>query len=156
MTTSTTPTSKDTTWESPAHKRTVYGVLAIVAIAILFDGYDLVIYGAVLPNLLADPTQIGQLSAGVAGTLGSWAMIGVTIGALSAGAIGDRLGRRRVFLTAIAWFSIGMALTAFSTSILAFGVLRFFTGLGVGIIVATGGAIVAEFAPAGHRSMQWR
>src|SRR5699024_2637185 len=70
MTTSTTPTSKYTTWESPAHKRTVYGVLAIVAIAILFDGYDLVIYGAVLPNLLADPTQIGQLSAGVAGTLG--------------------------------------------------------------------------------------
>src|SRR5699024_2024621 len=39
-----------------------------------------------------------------------------------------------------------------STSILAFGVLRFFTGLGVGIIVATGGAIVAEFAPAGRRN----
>ena len=153
MTTSSTlPSKASKTWESPAHKRTVYGVLAIVAVAILFDGYDLVIYGAVLPNLLADPTQIGQLSPAVAGTLGSWAMIGVTIGALSAGAIGDRLGRRRVFLTAIAWFSLGMALTALSTSVLAFGVLRFFTGLGVGIIVATGGAIVAEFAPAGRRN----
>ncbi|WP_354666365.1 MFS transporter, partial [Corynebacterium stationis] len=116
------PSKASKTWESPAHKRTVYGVLAIVAVAILFDGYDLVIYGAVLPNLLADPTQIGQLSPAVAGTLGSWAMIGVTIGALSAGAIGDRLGRRRVFLTAIAWFSLGMALTALTTSVLAFGV----------------------------------
>src|SRR5699024_5539916 len=92
MTTSSTlPSKASKTWESPAHKRTVYGVLAIVATAILFDGYDLVIYGAVLPNLLADPTQIGQLSPAVAGTLGSWAMIGVTIGALSAGAIGDPL-----------------------------------------------------------------
>ena len=153
MTTSSTkPQASSQIWESPAHKRTVYGVLAIVAITILFDGYDLVIYGAVLPNLLADPSQIGQLSPGVAGTLGSWAMIGVTIGALSAGAIGDRLGRRRVFLTAIAWFSIGMGLTALTTSVFAFGALRFFTGLGVGIIVATGGAIVAEFAPAGRRN----
>ena len=153
MTTSSTNLkAKDTTWESPAHKRTVYGVLAIVTIAILFDGYDLVIYGAVLPNLLADPSQIGELRPAVAVTLGSWAMIGVTIGALTAGAIGDRLGRRRVFLTAIAWFSIGMALTALTTSVFAFGALRFFTGLGVGIIVATGGAIVAEFAPAGRRN----
>lgn len=95
MTTSSTkPQASSQIWESPAHKRTVYGVLAIVAITILFDGYDLVIYGAVLPNLVADPSQIGQLSPGVAGTLGSWVMIGVTIGALSAGAIGDRLGRR--------------------------------------------------------------
>lgn len=153
MTTSATkPNTADKTWESPAHRRTVYGVLAIVAIAILFDGYDLVVYGAVLSTLLADPTHIGELSPAVGGTLGSWAMIGVTIGALSAGAIGDRLGRRRVFLTAIAWFSIGMGLTALSTSIFAFGALRFFTGLGVGIIVATGGAIVAEYAPAGRRN----
>src|SRR5690625_8015138 len=101
MTTSSTlPSKASKTWESPAHKRTVYGVLSIVAIAILFDGYDLVIYGAVLPNLLADPTQIGSLSPAVAGTLGSWAMIGGTIGALSAGASGDRPGPRAAFLPA--------------------------------------------------------
>src|SRR5699024_8179059 len=76
MTTSTTPTSKDTTWESPAHKRTVYVRSAILAIAILSDGYDLVIIGAALPYLLADPTQIGQLTIGIAGTLASWAIIG--------------------------------------------------------------------------------
>lgn len=45
-----------------------------------------------------------------------------------------------------------MGLTALTTSVFAFGALRFFTGLGVGIIVATGGAIVAEFAPAGSRN----
>ncbi|MCS5478751.1 aromatic acid/H+ symport family MFS transporter [Corynebacterium sp. YIM 101645] len=141
------------TWASPAHRRTVYLVLAVVGISILFDGYDLVIYGAVLSSLLEDPSHIGQLSPAVAGTLGSYAMIGVLIGALSAGAIGDRIGRRKVMLTAIAWFSVGMGLTAMATSITMFGFLRFVTGLGVGMIVATGGAIIAEFAPANRRNL---
>ncbi|MDR7330083.1 MFS transporter [Corynebacterium guangdongense] len=148
-----TSTSADTTWQSPRHRRTVYMILAIVGISILFDGYDLVVYGAVLSDLLDNPHHIGQLSPAVAGTLGSWAMIGVMIGALSAGAVGDRLGRRKVMITAIIWFSLGMAATAMATSILAFGALRFATGLGVGMIVATGGAIIAEFAPAGRRNL---
>ena len=141
------------TWASPAHRRTVYLVLAVVGISILFDGYDLVIYGAVLNTLLEDPSHIGQLSPAVAGTLGSYAMIGVLVGALSAGAFGDRLGRRKVMLIAIAWFSVGMALTALSTSIVMFGFLRFLTGVGVGMIVATGGATIAEFAPRNRRNL---
>ncbi|MDV8000726.1 aromatic acid/H+ symport family MFS transporter [Rhodococcus sp. IEGM 1408] len=140
-------------WESPAHKRTVYGVLAVVALAILFDGYDLVVYGAILPSLMADPSQIGPLGAAQAGALGSYALVGVMIGALSAGAVGDRLGRRRIMLGAIAWFSIGMAATSFATNITTFGILRLLTGLGIGAIVATGGAIIAEFAPAGKRNL---
>ena len=140
-------------WESPAHRRTVYGVLAVVAAAILFDGYDLVIYGAVLPSLMADPSQIGPLGAAQAGALGSYALVGVMIGALSAGAVGDRIGRRRIMLGAIAWFSIGMAATSFARDITTFGVLRLLTGLGIGAIVATAGAIIAEFAPAGRRNL---
>ena len=140
-------------WESPAHKRTVYGVLTVVALAILFDGYDLVIYGAILPSLMADPSQIGPLGAAQAGALGSYALVGVMIGALGAGAVGDRLGRRKIMLGAIAWFSIGMAATAFATNITTFGILRLLTGLGIGAIVATGGAIIAEFAPAGRRNL---
>ena len=140
-------------WESPAHKRTVYGVLAVVALAILFDGYDLVVYGAILPSLMADPGQIGPLGAAQAGALGSYALVGVMIGALSAGAVGDRVGRRKIMLGSIAWFSIGMAATAFATNITTFGILRLLTGLGIGAIVATGGAIIAEFAPAGRRNL---
>lgn len=150
-TTSTSPASKNG-WASAKHRTTVYLILAVVGISILFDGYDLVIYGAVLSTLLEDPSHIGQLSPAVAGTLGSYAMVGVMIGALSAGAVGDRLGRRKVMITAIVWFSIGMALTALVSSIFLFGLLRFLTGLGVGMIVATGGAIIAEFAPANRRN----
>ncbi len=140
-------------WASPTHRRSVLLVLAIVAISILFDGYDLVVYGAVLPTLLADPSQIGALTPETAGTLGAWALIGVLVGALAAGAVGDRFGRKRVMLAASAWFSAGMALTALTTSAPAFGFFRFLTGVGVGMIVATGGAIIAEFAPRGRKNL---
>ncbi|SER87359.1 MFS transporter [Corynebacterium cystitidis] len=147
------PEVRHDTWASPAHRRTVYLVLAVVGLAILFDGYDLVIYGAVLSTLLEDPSHIGQLSPAVAGSLGSYAMIGVLIGALSSGAVGDRLGRRKVFLAALVWFSLGMIATALATTIFWFGFLRFITGLGVGVIVAMGGAIIAEFAPANRKNL---
>lgn len=142
-----------TVWESPAHRRTVYGVLTVVALSILFDGYDLVVYGAVLPTLMNDPSQIGALGAAQAGALGSYALVGVMIGALSAGAIGDRIGRRRIMLGAVAWFSVGMAATALARDITTFGILRLLTGIGIGAIVATAGAVIAEFAPAGRRNL---
>ncbi|NGN91314.1 aromatic acid/H+ symport family MFS transporter [Nocardioides sp. KC13] len=129
------------------NRRQLAWVVALSALALMFDGYDLVVYGTVLPTLMADPSQIGQLSAGQAGTLGSYALVGVLVGALSAGAVSDRIGRRKVVLASITWFSIGMAATAFAQSIAVFGILRFLTGIGLGAILATVGALVAEFAP---------
>lgn len=128
-------------------------VVAIAALALLFDGYDLVVYGTVVPTLLRDPSQIGALSPEQAGALGSYALVGVMVGALTAGAVGDHIGRRRVMLVNIAWFSVGMGLTAVTDSITTFGIFRFLTGIGVGALVATAGALVAEFAPAGRRNL---
>lgn len=140
-------------WTSPQHKRSVLWIVSLATLAIIFDGYDLVVYGTVLPTLMADPAQIGELSAQQAGALGSYALVGVLVGALVTGALGDRLGRRRMMLVNIVWFSVGMGAAAFATSIPMFGALRFFTGIGVGGLVATAGAVVAEFAPAGRRNL---
>ncbi|WP_082748516.1 MFS transporter [Nocardioides jensenii] len=132
--------------------RTLGWVVGLSFAALLFDGYDLVVYGTVVPTLLADDSQIGRLTPEQAGTLGSWALIGVLVGALTAGAIGDLVGRRRIMLVNIAWFSVGMALTATTSSVVTFGAGRFLTGIGVGALVATVGALVAEFAPEGRRN----
>lgn len=132
---------------------TVRWVVLICAIAILFDGYDLVVYGTIVPTLLKDASHLGTVTPAVAGQLGSYALIGVLVGALTAGAISDHIGRRKLMLVNIAWFSIGMAATAFANSVAAFGILRFITGIGVGALVATAGAIVAEFAPPGRRNL---
>lgn len=133
--------------------RTAAWVAGIACTALIFDGFDLTIYGTVLTTLMADPSHIGALDAATAGSLGSYALIGVLIGALICGSIGDYVGRRRIILVGIAWFSIGMFVTALSTSIFAFGALRLITGIGLGAILATAGATIAEFAPAGRRNL---
>lgn len=133
--------------------RNVLWVVALATVAVVFDGYDLVVYGAVLPTLLDDPSQLGPLSAGTAGALGSYALVGMMIGAFLAGGLGDRLGRRTMMLASIVWFSVGMGATALAPNVATFGVLRCLTGIGIGGVVATVGAMIAEFAPEGRRNL---
>ena len=133
--------------------RTVVWVVTIATIGLIFDGYDLVVYGAVVSTFLKDPSQIGEVTPALAGTLGSYALIGTLVGALLAGSVGDIVGRRKVMLTAYAWFSVGMLITALASSATMFGIMRFVTGLGVGALVATTGALVAEIAPAGKKNL---
>ena len=134
-------------------RRTITWIVSLATVGLVFDGYDLVVYGTVLPLFLRDPSQIGVVTPALGGALGSYALFGVLVGALLAGSVGDIIGRRKVMLTAYAWFSVGMGLTALTTSTTAFGLLRFVTGLGVGALVATTGALVAEFAPKGRKNL---
>ncbi|MGW0018003.1 MFS transporter [Rhodococcus sp. NPDC003382] len=145
--------TQPTEWASARHRRSVLWIVALATLAIVFDGYDLVVYGTILPTLMADPGQLGHISAEQGGALGSYALVGVMVGALVTGAFGDRVGRRKMMLLHIVWFSVGMAAAALSTNLAMFGALRFFTGIGVGGLVATAGAVVAEFAPAGKRNL---
>jgi len=140
---------------SPATSRrrhTLLWVVVLSTLALTFDGYDLVVYGTVVPTLLHDPSQIGPLTPAQAGALGSYALVGVLVGALAAGAVGDWIGRRRVMLVNLAWFSLGMGATALTHTVQTFAITRFLTGIGVGALVATVGALVAEFAPPGRRN----
>src|SRR5204863_4676468 len=61
--------------------------------------------------------------------------------------------RRKVMLFAYAWFSVGMGITAMTTTTALFGLMRFVTGLGVGALVATTGALVSEYAPKGRKNL---
>jgi AAHS family benzoate transporter-like MFS transporter len=133
--------------------RTVMWVVALATVGLVFDGYDLVVYGTVVSTFLRDPSHIGTVTPAIAGVLGSYALVGVLVGALLAGSVGDILGRRKVMLISYAWFSVGMGLTAMTTTSSMFGWLRFFTGLGVGALVATTAALVSEYAPKGKKNL---
>lgn len=128
-------------------------IISLATIGLAFDGYDLVIYGTVVSTFLRDPTHIGAVDPALAGALGSYALLGVLVGALSAGGISDIVGRRIMMLASYAWFSIGMAATSFSHDANLFGALRFFTGIGIGALLATTGALVAEFAPKNKKNL---
>jgi MFS transporter, AAHS family, benzoate transport protein len=133
--------------------RTLVWIVSLATVGLMFDGYDLVVYGTVVSTFLRDPNQIGPVDPALAGALGSNALLGVLVGALVAGSIGDIVGRRKMMLGAYAWFSLGMAATAFTHSSIMFGLFRFVTGLGVGVLLATTAALVSEFAPKGKKNL---
>jgi AAHS family benzoate transporter-like MFS transporter len=134
-------------------RRTVTWVVGLATVGLIFDGYDLVVYGTVVSTFLRNPNELGPVTPEIAGALGSYALIGVLVGALLAGSVGDILGRRKVMLTAYAWFAVGMGLTALTSTTSMFGLMRFVTGLGVGALVATTGALVSEYAPPGKKNL---
>ncbi|WP_100499324.1 MFS transporter [Geodermatophilus chilensis] len=147
------PTQDGAVPQDALRRRSVTWIVSLATVGLVFDGYDLVVYGTVVPLFLRDPGQLGEVTPALAGALGSYALVGVLVGALVAGGVADVIGRRKVMLTAYAWFSVGMALTALATTTTTFGLLRFVTGIGVGALVATTGALVAEFAPAGKKNL---
>jgi AAHS family benzoate transporter-like MFS transporter len=133
--------------------RTLVWIISLATVGLMFDGYDLVVYGTVVSTFLRDPGHIGPVDPALAGALGSYALLGVLVGALVAGSVGDFLGRRKMMLGAYAWFSLGMAATAFTHTATTFGLFRFVTGLGVGVLLATTAALVSEFAPKGKKNL---
>lgn len=65
-------------------------VLIWCLLIIIFDGYDLVIYGVALPLLM----QQWSLTAVEAGLLASAALFGMMFGAMIFGTLSDKLGRK--------------------------------------------------------------
>jgi MFS transporter, AAHS family, benzoate transport protein len=126
-------------------------VVAICAVMILFDGYDLIIYGNIAPALVAE----WGLSPSDFGRIGAMALVGMLIGALIAGTVADRLGRRKVVLASLTWFSISMAVCAVAPSAQVFEAARFAGGLGLGALFPTVTALVTEVSPPGKKAINY-
>jgi AAHS family benzoate transporter-like MFS transporter len=132
------------------YNRTALGVVAICFASIVFDGYDLIVYGTVVPALLE--YREWDLTAVEAGAIGSYALIGMLFGAMMVGTITDIVGRRKIMLFCISWFSLFMGLCATAPSPELLGLFRFIAGLGLGGVVPTAIALTIEYAPPHRRS----
>ena len=115
---------------------------------IIFDGYDLVIYGVALPLLM----QEWALSAVQAGLLASTALFGMMFGAMTFGTLSDKLGRKKTIMICVAIFSGFTFLGAFASNPVEFGILRFLAGLGIGGVMPNVVALMTEYAPKRIRS----
>jgi AAHS family benzoate transporter-like MFS transporter len=123
-------------------------VLFWCAFIIVFDGYDLVIYGSVLPSLMKE----WSLTPNQAGALGSAALIGMMLGALIFGPLADKIGRKSVILFCIALFSLFTGLIGISNNSLEFGIYRFIAGLGLGGVMPNAIALMTEYSPKSLKS----
>ena len=132
------------------HPRAVAAV-ALCFGAIVFDGYDLIVYGSAVPALLQ--YQPWGLTPAHAGVIGSYALFGMFLGAIASGTLTDLIGRRRLFIASLTWFSLMMVLVATAPDPWSLGLFRFLAGLGFGGIPPTAIALVVEIAPAGRRHL---
>ncbi|WP_312763051.1 MFS transporter [Stutzerimonas balearica] len=123
-------------------------VMALCALLLIFDGYDLFIYGVVLPVLM----QEWGLTPMQAGALGSYALFGMMFGALGFGTLADRIGRKKGIAICFALFSSATILNGFASSPTEFGILRFIAGLGCGGLMPNAVALMNEYAPKRLRS----
>lgn len=132
-------------------QRSALTAVVLCWLLIVFDGYDLIVYGTVQGSLIND-TGWGLDRAG-AGTLGSVAFLGMLIGALFAGRLSDRIGRKNTILACTALFSIFTVACALAPSAVFFGVFRFIAGLGLGGLMPAANALTADLVPQRLRAM---
>ncbi|WP_054059716.1 MFS transporter [Pseudomonas asplenii] len=125
-----------------------YTLLFWCSFIMLFDGYDLVIYGSVVPRLMEE----WALTPVVAGWMGSAALFGMMFGAVVVGPQADRLGRRKVIIGSIALASLCTLGTAFTWDAPGFALLRFITGVGLGGAIPNIVALMNDLAPTSRRS----
>jgi len=119
-------------------------VVATLALATLFDGYNVFVPAYVIPYAM----KIWNLQPSQAGLLVSSGLIGFMIGSLISGPIADRVGRKPTLLGALviaAAFSYATA--TWASSFERFLVLRVLTGIGLGMILPLCMTLLNEMAP---------
>lgn len=128
------------------HIRLSRGKLIAVIVCwlfVVFDGYDLIVYGNVISSLQDE----WGISSSTAGTLGSLAFVGMMIGAVLAGRLSDAIGRKNAVIGCVAILSVFTALCAIAPGPAVFGILRLIAGIGLGGLVPTSNALAAELVP---------
>ncbi|AIG01183.1 MFS family membrane protein [Pseudomonas fluorescens] len=123
-------------------------IVSLCALLLIFDGYDLFIYGVVLPSIMRE----WGLTPLQAGALGSYALFGMMFGALIFGTLADRFGRKKGIVFCFALFSLATVFNGFASSPTEFGIWRFIAGLGCGGLMPNAAALINEYAPKKVRS----
>lgn len=111
------------------------------------DAMEVIGIGFIIPSVIA---TFG-VSGGQAGLVGSLFFAGMLVGAWGFGTLGDRVGRRSVFLVTIALNAIFALCSAVAPSFELLLLCRFLNGLAVGGTLPVDYAIMAEYLPKRER-----
>jgi len=123
-------------------------VFGLCFVIVLLDGFDTAAIGYIAPSLIKDwgvtrPALAPVLSA---------ALFGLAGGALAAGPLADRFGRKRVLVVSVALFAVACLGSAFAFDLTQLTVLRCITGIGLGAAMPNAVTMMSEYCPDQRRA----
>ena len=118
-------------------------LLILTGFGWMFDAMDTGLISFVLPVLAKE----WNLTTSQMGMIGSVGLIGMAFGAVIAGSIADKIGRKAVFSLTLLLYSIATGLCALSWNFESLLVFRFFVGFGLGGELPVAATLVSEYAP---------
>jgi MFS transporter, AAHS family, 4-hydroxybenzoate transporter len=123
-------------------------VAAICTLIQMCDGYDVGSIGWAVPSL----THAWGIAPSAFAMAFLWSNLGVMVGALISGPIGDRFGRKPLLIVSVAIFGLASLASAFSPSLGFLAATRFFTGLGIAGGFTGTTALTGDYTPARLRA----
>jgi MFS transporter, putative metabolite:H+ symporter len=124
-----------------------YRIFWLIGAGMFFDGYDLYVgasvLGAAVQTKFAVLAQVPQFI--------SWTFVGMTIGSVVAGFLGDRFGRRFTYQFNLVVFGLASFAAAAAPSMDWLIAARFVMGLGLGAEIVVGYSTMTEFVPPASR-----
>lgn len=138
--------------DTPMGMRQLVVVIMMVLLNAL-DGFDVLSSAFAAPGIAADwGVERAEL-----GIMLSAELVGMGFGSVILGSMADKYGRKVTMLACLVVMAIGMWFAHASNTIMEITVWRFITGLGIGGMLASTNAVVAEVTSKSGRSisMAW-
>ena len=124
-----------------------WSIVVLCFVIALLDGFDTQSIAFIGPAIAED--------FGLKATDMTWVItastVGMCVGAMSLGTFGDRIGRKKTILLALALFGVFSLAGAFAQSLEQIVILRFLIGLGMGGATPALLALTAEYSPKSRR-----
>lgn len=127
--------------------------LAVIAAALGFfvDAYDLLLYSIVRKESLMSIGVVADRLFDVGVNMLNSQLIGMLVGGIVWGILGDRYGRRSVLFGSILFYSTATLLNGFAHDLTMYGVCRFAAGFGLAGELGAGVTLVSELMSKEHR-----
>ena len=129
-----------------AYQWLIFGLCFVI---VLLDGFDTAAIGFIAPSLIK---EWGVSKPALAPVL-SAALFGLAAGALSAGPLADKLGRKRVLTGSVLLIGVACLASAFAADLTQLSILRFVTGIGLGAAMPNAVTLMSEYCPNQRRAM---
>jgi len=134
-----------------------YGILSLPvivgALGFFVDVYDLLLFNIVRRSSFRDLGVDENSMKHIGESIISWQMLGLTIGGIAWGILGDKKGRKSVLFGSILIYSLATIANGFVTDVNQYTCLRFIAGLGLAGELGASITLTSELLPKEKRGL---